>query len=583
MKKLLLILGLSLLLAATVVSAQEWKNRLTEVQQCNQGTPMTIFPTHYIGTCAGLDPYDPKPGYLLTQSYLQSNNVLGSAYKIVQCGQNILTGKTPNEWGWITYRLDPCPAGWKDSTQFKGYSLKQQAPGTKEVFLCTNNQDPFRVYSLSTDPNCKSRAGYTRVTSLGFWPQSTDFVLQPPQQPPAPAEQQVCCLVTRTRDDGRITRESGVQKESQCDAYKTKTGYTIEKLASAKCDEEVCCESEGRRDRQQFRDCYKRNGVGANVSLAECKGAVPPPTQPPSVCSVTKADNDALLATLTELERERDSYAKKEVCCVIENDRGDRKVDRTTLEKCNKNLQEKGIKLNRLAPPDMCEAKVCCMLGTNAKTASFKECIQNKGAEVEGAKCQAPPAPACGNQIKETGEACETEKDCGTGMICANCQCAKINVAVSYTTSDLMRLTMCHPQGRTDRIYFDYGGNCAGGIVDPVEPTFYLLKYPRDEQGRGPANSAVTQTVTLCSSDAEQKLMIGEECPSGMTPIQYLGLSYTTRAEGTTQSYNCEGRKLLGDTWSYGIAASLSQNCRADTTYRTNFRNAGSLGFWPTP
>lgn len=326
-----------------------------------------------------------------------------------------------------------------------------------------------------------------------------------------------------------------------------------------------------------------------NVPLAECKGAVPPPTQPPavilppSVCSVTKADNAALLATLTELERERDSYAKKEVCCVIENDRGDGKADKTTLEKCNKNLQEKGIKLIRLAPPDMCEAKVCCMLGTNAKTAPFRECIKNKGAEVEGAKC----APSvCGNGIIEPLEACEADKDCGISMNCVNCQCAKISVAAPstpYTTSDLVRLGMCHPQGRIDRIYFDYGGNCAGGIVDPVEPTFYLLKYPRDEQGRGPANSAATQTVTLCSSDAEQKLMIGEECPTGMTPIQYLGLSYTTRAEGTTQSYNCEGRKLLGDTWSYGIAASLSQNCRADTTYRTNFRNAGSLGFWPTP
>ncbi len=180
------------------LAGQDWEGRLTKIWQCNMGSPMRItqLPFNNLDYGCGSgnrDSYDAEPGFIMTPTYTQQNNI--AAYKIVQCSIPKKSGAIT--WGETKFVIGQCSAGWTQD-RLIGYSLKQRAEGTKEAFLCSNTPANYANYFVSTDPNCrknnKDRAAYNRIASLGFWPQSTSWtyttpkeeISPPPKAPPEP-------------------------------------------------------------------------------------------------------------------------------------------------------------------------------------------------------------------------------------------------------------------------------------------------------------------------------------------------------------------------------------------------------------
>lgn len=623
MKKLLLILGLALLLAATAVSAQEWAVRVSQIYQCNGGTPMSIWQTAFGGMnydCSDvrgrLDPYDTKL-YILTENYAKENNLLASTNKIIQCGQNLLTQSTPAEWGFITVSTEPCLVGTTTGQNIRGYSFKQQLPGTKEVFLCTNNQRPFIVYSISTDPNCRSsnndRKGYTKVASLGFWPQSTDFKLPPPPSP------EVCCMLTNDRGD----RKANVMQKTQCEEEAKKMGAKYTTSTKEECDKEVCCTYEGNYKWTQNGKCFERKGivlvdktretcrepesVCGNGLVERGEDCEPPATAtcdarcrtiapPPAVCPVTRAENDALLATLSQLEKERDSYAKKQVCCGTERVKAGRETRRDvkvmTLGECNNMAKEQPI--FGLFNPERCEAKVCCALKDKTIMSVFRECIMNNGAEVEGAKCAAPPAPQCGNQIKETGEACEKDLDCGENLRCTACKCAKVDVTVTppiptAPTETAHTYQVWLPERKFITLLKEGGGGYAGmpyesdmGYLMRTVPAGILpesvaeIAVCHHEFGVSPSSLSETEIKFGAPCDAETRA--SDHYPT--VTKEMIGYAFKNPKTNTRLAYLCKKNWGLGILHNFRV--SFNQDCNERQTDWAGYTNQGTLGYWLT-
>ncbi len=447
------------------VSAQPWTTRLSQIYQCNSGTPMSIWQTSYGGMnydCsdvrAKLDPYDPKL-YLLTENYVKENNLLASTNKIIQCSQNWLTQSTPSEWGFLTSSTEPCLVGKTDTAWLKGYSLKQKAPGTNEVFLCTNNQRPFTVYSISTDPNCRSsnndRKGYIKVASLGFWPQSTDYVYKAPVQisAPSPTTAQsmpeigpktlTACVETLsyvsgkdrkpidnyyvttgpscstpTQPGGRSIGVHGVTIDSkepdtvllmQCEApFRTGADHMVS--LDPKC--------EGTNIRGPLGYAYKTQKTGT-IPLRRCVyTANGDHYTTTGQCEAAK--DEGILGYLNPVPT---IPKEPEICCMITTEKGDRKANVMQKTQCEEEAKKMGGKYTT-SPKEECEKEICCTYDGRYEWDRYGRCYERKGtiADRTREKCR----QECGNGIIEHGEACEKSADCKPNYECKNCQCIEI-------------------------------------------------------------------------------------------------------------------------------------------------------------